>query len=605
MATGKMPDILKHLRKVLAPRRESRMSDGALLERFLVARDETAFELLLWRHHRMVLGVCSRILADSNDIEDAFQATFLVLARKGRSIRKRGSLSSWLFGVARRVALEASRMRHRLQPTRAPVPSHCAEPGDELMRLELRGIFDEELGRLPEKYRAPVVLCYLEGMTYEEASQHLGCSKGTISTRLTRARALLRMRLAGRGLAVTAGSLAAWLCANAASAGASNSLVIPTIKAATSLAAGQAASAGVISTNVAALTEGVLKAMLLSKLKAVVAVVLVMGLMLTGAAVLSYRTEAAPTATLAPAVGKEQVATPPNEQPAQRVSKSLDMPILEGSKAGDRKELVPGIAFRWCPAGKFKMGEGEDAVDVELSKGFWLGETEVTQGQWQKLMGTSPWSGRLGVGARASTDTTPPKEGSDFAASYISYDDAVTFCQKLTAQEQAAGRLPKGWKYSLPTEAQWEYACRAGTKTRFSFGDDASQLSQYAWFGDHSGKEPYARQVGLKKPNAWGLHDMHGNVWEWCSDWYRSKRSGGKDPVGPTTPPPPGGPPAPVGPITPPPPDGSSGGNRVVRGGSWIDNPLTCTSASRFYTPPDRGGNSVQGFRLAAVPTSE
>jgi formylglycine-generating enzyme required for sulfatase activity len=219
-------------------------------------------------------------------------------------------------------------------------------------------------------------------------------------------------------------------------------------------------------------------------------------------------------------------------------------------------------------------------------------------------MGTSPWSGRTGVGVRASTDTTPPKEGSDYAASYISYDDAVSFCKKLTTQEQGAGRLPKSWKYSLPTDAQWEYACRAGTKTKFSFGDDESQLSQYAWFGDHSGKEPYARQVGLKKPNAWGLCDMHGNVWEWCNDWYASKPSGGKDPVGPTTAPPPGGPPVPVGPITPPPPDGSSGRNRVVRGGSGIDPPLDCTSANRFYDNPRRG-NSVQGFRVAAVPVEE
>jgi formylglycine-generating enzyme required for sulfatase activity len=266
--------------------------------------------------------------------------------------------------------------------------------------------------------------------------------------------------------------------------------------------------------------------------------------------------------------------------------------ILEGSKAGDRKELVPGIAFRWCPAGKFKMGEGDDTIDVELSKGFWLGETEVTQGQWQKLMGTSPWSGRMGVGgARASTDTTPRKEGPDYAASYISHDDALSLCEKLTTQELGAGRLPKSWKYSLPTEAQWEYACRAGTKTKFSFGDDESQLNQYAWCCDNvdNVKEPYAHQVGLKKPNAWGLCDMHGNVWEWCNDWYGSKRSGGKDPVGPTTPPPPGGP---------------SGRNRVIRGGSWVDVALGCSSVNRFYYNP-RLGNSVQGFRIAAVPAGQ
>jgi RNA polymerase sigma factor (sigma-70 family) len=264
MANGLMENLLKQLRKVLAPRGKTGESDGELLERFFASHDDAAFELLVWRHHRMVLGVCSRILADSNDVEDAFQATFLVLARKGRSIRRRGSLSSWLFGVARRVALEASRSTRQFPPSRV-TPVSSPDPGDELMRQESRGIIDEELGRLPEKYRAPVVLCYLEGMTYAEAGQHLGCSNGTISTRLTRARELLRTRLAGRGLAVSAGSLAAWLGANAASAGAPQSLVISTIRSATSLAAGQAT--GVISAHVAALTEGVVKAMFLAKLK--------------------------------------------------------------------------------------------------------------------------------------------------------------------------------------------------------------------------------------------------------------------------------------------------------------------------------------------------
>jgi RNA polymerase sigma factor (sigma-70 family) len=277
MAIGQMQTVLKHLRKTLAPRLESAASDGELLERFLVSNDQAAFELLVWRHHRMVLGVCSRILADSNDVEDAFQATFLVLSRQGRSIRKRSSLSSWLFGVARRVALAASRGSRRLQPSLLPLPSSCPEPRDELMRQELRGIVDEELGHLPEKYRAPVVLCYLEGLTYEAAGQQLGCSRGTISTRLTRARELLRRRLAGRGLAVSTGALVAWLCANAASAGAPGSLGIATIKAVTSIAAGQAPTMA----RVAALTQVVLKTTTTFKglaMKAAIASLVVVGL---------------------------------------------------------------------------------------------------------------------------------------------------------------------------------------------------------------------------------------------------------------------------------------------------------------------------------------
>ena len=193
-----------------------------------------------------------------------------------------------------------------------------------------------------------------------------------------------------------------------------------------------------------------------------------------------------------------------------------------GNTAGEGKVLAPGMTFHWCLPGDFKMGEDGSAVKVTLSQGFWMCETEVTQGQWQSLMNTTPWKGEKYV-----------KEGSKFPATYISHDDAIAYCERLTEQERKAGRLPVGWKYTLPTEAQWEYACRSGTGTKFSFGDNESSLVDYGWFEENADKkkEEYAHEVGLKKPNLWGLKDMHGNVGEWCADWYGGKLPGGRDPV--------------------------------------------------------------------------
>jgi RNA polymerase sigma-70 factor (ECF subfamily) len=310
-----MHQILKHLRKVLTPNAAGGSTDWELLERFAVARDESAFEVLLWRHHRMVLSVCSRILADSNDVEDAFQASFLVLARKAKTIQRSGSLSSWLYGVARRVALEGCRSSPILQPALLPPESQGPDPCDELIRRELRGVFDMELGRLPEKYRAPVVLCYLEGMTYEQAGQQLGCSRGTVSTRLTRARELLRVRLTNRGLALPVGVLAAWLCEQAASAATPVPLVVNTCKAALLLSAGKPVAAA-LSPKVAALCEGVIQAMFVTKLKIAAAVLCVVAML--GAGVGAWLGGNSTLAAATESVENETPVTPP--QKGQRKS---------------------------------------------------------------------------------------------------------------------------------------------------------------------------------------------------------------------------------------------------------------------------------------------
>jgi len=248
-----------------------------------------------------------------------------------------------------------------------------------------------------------------------------------------------------------------------------------------------------------------------------------------------------------------------------------------------------GMELIEIPAGKFTMGspadekdrveEREAQVRVTLTKPFGLGKYEVTQGQWKSVMGSEPWDGQHFVQAEK-----------DCPATFVSYFDAVEFCDTLTEVERKAGKLKADEEYRLPTEAEWEYACRAGTTTAFSFGDE-SKLNAHAWWGGfdleatskneikagkgNAAREQYAHKVGTKKPNPWGLYDMHGNVWELCSDWYGEELSGGIDPVGP-----------------------ERGSSRVFRGGSWRNYHRGCRSAFRFDYRPSYRSNYL-GFRVA------
>jgi RNA polymerase sigma factor (sigma-70 family) len=263
MTNGPLNLVVQHIRKIAGGEEQT---DGDLLERFTSQHEEAVFDALLRRYGPLVLGVCQRVLNHEQDAEDAFQATFLVLARRAGSIRKQASLGSWLYGVSYRLALKlkaGAARRRALERRLATMPP--PQPSDETAWQELRPALDVELSKLPEKYRAPLVLCYLEGKTHAEAAQVLGWPCGSMSKRLTRARDLLRARLRERGVALSTGLLATLLMENARAA-VPAALAESSSKAAVLVATGKAVT-GVVSAHVAALAEGVMRTMLITKLK--------------------------------------------------------------------------------------------------------------------------------------------------------------------------------------------------------------------------------------------------------------------------------------------------------------------------------------------------
>ena len=261
-----------------------------------------------------------------------------------------------------------------------------------------------------------------------------------------------------------------------------------------------------------------------------------------------------------------------------------------GQAAGDLK-VIPfkgqTLRFRWCPPGSFVMGTciqnpfwfsnenqvfwffNEKQVNVNLTHGFWMAEVPVTQELWVTANGPKlDWS-QAGAGPR-------------LPAYNVNHHEALAFAASLTEQLQALGQLPVDWKLSLPTEAQWEYACRAGTKTTYSWGDDKCQAKNYAWHAEDEGNmDPCCHDVGTLQPNGWGIHDMLGNVWEWCLDGWSWLLPGGEDPLV----------------------DFSQYNQKVLRGSSWCYPLRFCRSAQRYYES-SKSRNFDYGFRLSIQPMS-
>lgn len=254
---------------------------------------------------------------------------------------------------------------------------------------------------------------------------------------------------------------------------------------------------------------------------------------------------------------------------------------------GDEFTNGEGTELLWCPPGTFEMGSPEGEAErkdyetlhpVTLTSGFWLARTEVTQAQWIAVMGGNP--------------STNKSSGLDAPVENLSWDEAMEYCRRLTDRERARGAIPERWEYRLPTEAQWEYACRAGTTTAWSFGDDKSQLHRYGNYNDASSpysdrddseddKHGYTAPVKSYDPNPWGFYDMHGNVWEWCLDLYQN-----------------------YGDLSATDPVGTRGSVRVNRGGSFSLTAANCRSAYRAANQPALRSDSL-GLRPTLVPSSQ
>jgi RNA polymerase sigma factor (sigma-70 family) len=378
--------VVNHLQRLFGMGTVTGLTEGQLLERFVQSRDEMAFEMLLERHGPMVLGVCRQWLSDPNDVDDAFQATFLVLVRKAGSLRQRELLGNWLYGVASRVAARARSRAFRGRVRRVSVDDLAAtetghargagSPSESVLRAEDRPLVHEEVGRLPSKYRLPIVLCYFEGKTHEQAALQLGWPVGTVKGRLSRARDLLRGRLTRRGVTAPPSVVLAALGGPELRVPLPASLTRSTVQAAMSVvskAGGKLAADAAVSLTVASLTEGAIQTMVVSQLKSLaLSAAVAAGLLTTGAVSLAYqrlspeRSRSAGAARPAPAAKPSatvKTSTTPRSSPAAKSE-----PAEDRKDAGD-ESLQADIqtALRTLAGLEKSYLSGEEGVVVDPS----------------------------------------------------------------------------------------------------------------------------------------------------------------------------------------------------------------------------------------------
>jgi RNA polymerase sigma factor (sigma-70 family) len=404
MAASSRHPLLQYLRRLSSGMvGDAALDDAQLLERFLTSRDESAFTTLVQRYGAMVWGLCVRQLGQTPEAEDAFQATFLVLVRKAASLHGPQALGPWLYGVAYRTASKVRVQRAQRAARETPLTEQIAEERPEPMWSDVWPILDEEINRLPTKYRLPVLLCYVQGLSSEEAAQRLGCAKGTVFSRLSRARDLLRRRLIRRGVDVSAGALAAVLTENAVLR-AAPPLALREITIRTSLLFAAGTARQTLSAPLAALVAGVVRSMILNKVKFVGIVVLALGIVGAGTGFFGYRTDAEPPPSKpsppaanpdhgrveaqAPALAKAEVAPQP----------SVNLPAQNNGASRLREQLSQEIDYQGLEDLKATLSDALDQLSKRYNLNFDINE---------KAFEMDPPKGGEGIGRTKIADPTP------------------------------------------------------------------------------------------------------------------------------------------------------------------------------------------------------
>ena len=577
LPTHSEANLLPHLgSRAAIYRYEAAMSptndDAHLLTAWQQCHDAEAFRVLCERHAGLIEAVCRR--QGSPDVAEAVQAVFLTLARRAGSVSGT-CLGGWITTTAQRVVIDqhrrlASRRRHEQEAAVAQDQQRAAAGADPAWD-EARQHLDAALASLSAGRREAILRFYLEGRPQVEVAAELGCSVDAVKTRVKEGLEGLRVFFARKGIALGGVALASGLASEATAS--DPALVTTCVQTVLTPAAAPGA---------AALANGVITAMIIKTATLIAAGFVLAGSCLTAALVVGA--EPAPPPVSVPVAPTPVPAAPAVVKPAWATDSGKD-------QYGAWADLnVAGVSqrFRWIQPGTFTMGTsqaekdaalasvpnskpewfaGEVPHQVTLTQGFWLADSACTQALWQAITGSNP--------ANFKDSPQNPVE-------QVSWDDCQQFLSELNDRVSGGG-------FRLPSEAQWEYACRAGTTTAFSFGttitpEQVNYNGDYPFGGAAKGLNRQ-KTVPVKSllPNSWGLYEMHGNVWQWCNDWYDDfSGSAERDPAGP-----------------------SSGSRRVFRGGGWYNRAWLCRSALRYWDAPDYRDPTL-GFRVAAqaTPTS-